>query len=183
MVFKVLLETKNHQGGISMKQELMNKLIELLEHEYRVYENILRMSKDKTNIIVEGKVKELENVVKLEQALVLQISRIDKQREEVVEQLSKEVNLKDNNLNISEIIQYGDREQKQQLEEYRGKMGKLIAELAHTNQINSKLIENSLEYIDFSLNLMANADVTSNNYGNKGSSTERSRKNLFDIKL
>lgn len=166
-----------------MKQELMNKIIELLEHEYRVYENILRMSKDKTNIIVEGKVKELENVVKLEQALVLQISRIDKQREEVVEQLSKEVNLKDKNLNISEIIQYGNEEQKKQLEEYKGRMSKLIEELAHTNQINSKLIENSLEYIDFSLNLMSNADVTSNNYGNKGDSTIRTRKNLFDMKL
>ena len=51
---------------------LINELISVLDQEARVYENILRMSKSKTNIIVEGKVAELDNMVKLEQSLILQ---------------------------------------------------------------------------------------------------------------
>lgn len=165
-----------------MKQELIDKLIEILEHEYRVYENIHRISKDKTNIIVEGKVSELDNVVKLEQALVLQISRIDKQREEIISRLSNEVNAVES-LNISEIRKHANMEQNNKLEAYQNKMNSLVNELTHVNQLNSKLIKNSLEFIEFSLNLMSNADVVSNNYGQKGETSQKARKNRFDMKL
>ncbi len=166
-----------------MKQELIDKLIEILEHEYRVYENIHRISKDKTNIIVEGKVSELDNVVKLEQALVLQISRIDKQREEIIIQLSKEVQSDTQSLNISEIKKHANKEQNKKLEAYQNNMNNLVNELTHVNQLNSKLIKNSLEFIEFSLNLMSNADVVSNNYGQKGETSQKARKNRFDMKL
>lgn len=166
-----------------LKQELIDKLIELLEHEYKVYENIFRLSKDKTNIIVEGRVSELENVVKLEQALVMQISRIDKQREELLEEIAKEVQLGEGGLNVSELKKHSNESQCAKLEDYQQRMIDLVEQLNHANQLNSKLIRNSLEFIEFSLNIISEADLTSNNYGNKGDSSKTAKKNLFDVKL
>lgn len=166
-----------------MKEDLINRLIELLEHEHKVYEGILKLSKDKTNIVVEGKVSELENMVKLEQALLLQISRIDKQREEILVKISSELKLKENGVSISEIKKHVSPEQHKKLENYQKKMTDMVNELNHVNQLNSRLIKNSLEFIEFSLNLVSNADLTSNNYSNKGDSSETERKNLFDMKL
>lgn len=161
----------------------MEKLIELLEHESKVYEDILRLSKDKTNIIVKGKVSGLENIVKLEQALVLQVSRIDKQREQLVVEFVHEIRSGENNLSISDLKKYANQEHGRRLEEYQSKMNGLVKELNHVNQLNSKLIKNSLDFIEFTLNIMSNADLTSNNYGNKGDSSKTERKNLFDMKL
>ncbi len=166
-----------------MKRELIDKLLEVLEQEYKVYEDILRLSKDKTNIIVEGKVSELDNIVKLEQALVMQIARIDQKREEILQQICNETDSGEKTMNISEIKKHTSEAQSKRLEEYQGKMLGIVDELGHINKLNSKLIQNSLEFIEFSLNLMANADAASNNYGKKGDSSNKSRKNLIDMKL
>ncbi len=166
-----------------MKRELIDKLLEILEQEYTVYEDILRLSKDKTNTIIEGKVSELDNIVKLEQALVMQIARIDEKREEVLLQICNETNAGEKTMNISEIRKHTTEVQSKRLEEYQKRMLGIVNELGHINKLNSKLIQNSLEFIEFSLNLMANADAASNNYGKKGNSSDKSRKNLIDMKL
>jgi flagellar biosynthesis/type III secretory pathway chaperone len=162
-----------------LNEILLKNLMSVLEQEYKVYEEILKLSKKKTDIIVEGRIAELDNVVKLEQALVAQISRIDTQRELVLNEIVPEKK----DINISELKSYADEAQKKSLEEYQKKLTQLIDEMKHVNQLNAKLINNSLEYIDFSLNLITNADATSNNYGNGGDNSQKARKNFFDMKL
>lgn len=162
-----------------LNEEQINNLMSVLEQEHRVYENILRLSKQKTDIIVEGKVSELDNIVKLEQVLVTQISRIEDQREKLLSEILPDKK----GINISELKDYADKEGKQKLEVFQKKLEKVINELRNANQLNAKLIQNSLEYIEFSLNIMSNADAVSNNYGNSGNSSERERKNFFDMKL
>lgn len=166
-----------------MKQKLINKVIELLEAEYKVYEEMFRISKEKTNFIVEGKVSELDNIVKLEQAMVLQVSKIDKQREDALSQFSQLVGVGENGLNISEIKKHADEGQNRKLVRYQEEMTRLVKELSHINQLNAKLIKNSLDFIELSLNLISNADVSSNNYEKKGNASGKSNKNLFDMKL
>ncbi|MGE4284523.1 MAG: flagellar export chaperone FlgN, partial [Clostridia bacterium] len=62
----------------------INTLLDILEQQERVYESILKLAKDKTEVIVAGRIAELESLVKLEQALVVQIGRLEQQREEAV---------------------------------------------------------------------------------------------------
>jgi flagellar biosynthesis/type III secretory pathway chaperone len=162
-----------------LKEDQMNNLISVLEHEYKVYEDILSLSKQKTDIIIEGRVAELDNIVKLEQALVIQISRIDDQREQILNEMLPDKK----DINMSELKKLANKEEKKRLEDYQTKLTDKINELRHTNQLNAKLIKNSLEYIEFSLNIMSNADVTSNNYGNAGDNSKKPRKNFFDMKL
>jgi hypothetical protein len=51
-------------------------IIGVLEQEAGIYEDILKISQDKTNVIVEGKVAELESMFKLEQSLFLKIESL-----------------------------------------------------------------------------------------------------------
>jgi len=156
-----------------------NQIASFLEQQYKVYEDILRLSKKKTDIIVEGKVAELENIVKLEQALVLQISRIDNQRDQLLTEMFPDKK----DITISEIKELTDNKSAKILEEWQNKLTDVVDRLKHANQLNAKLIKNSLEYIEFSLNLMSNTDVTSNNYGNQGGTSEKTHRNFFDMKL
>ena len=157
----------------------MDNLLGLLENEYKVYEEILSLSKKKTDIVVKGKVSDLDHIVKLEQALVLQISKIDKKKNEAIEKFISD----NSSWNITEIKKHANSEQTKKLQDYQNNMTQLLTELNQTNQLNSKLITNSLEFIEFSLNIFSAGDVTSNNYGNKGDSSNREKKNLFDIRL
>jgi len=157
----------------------MDNLLELLENEYAIYEEILSLSKKKTDIVVQGKVSELDHIVKLEQALVLQTSKIEKKKIEIMANFTFDKR----NWNITALKEFATPEQEKKLEDYQNNMKKLLTELNQVNQLNSKLITNSLEFIEFSLNLFSAADVTSNNYGSRGDSSNREKKNLFDIRL
>lgn len=161
----------------------MNELLGILDNELNIYKEMLELSKQKTQIIVEGKVTELDKIVKVEQALVIQISKIEKKREAIFESASHEGGINKNNWNITELKKISTPEQGTRLEKYKESMSKMIPELTRVNQMNSKLITNSLDFIEFSLNLLSTADISSNNYGSKGDTLNKEKKNLFDIRL
>lgn len=161
----------------------MGNLLVILDDEYKIYEEILGVSKQKTQIIVEGKVSELDQMVKVEQALVMQISKIEKKRADLFDKLSQHTNLDKNNWNITELKKIATPEQQTRLQKYQEGMIGMVSELNHFNQLNSKLISNSLDFIEFSLNMISTADIASNNYGNKGDTLDKEKKNLFDVKL
>ncbi|MGE5328923.1 MAG: flagellar protein FlgN [Deltaproteobacteria bacterium] len=166
-----------------MKQEIVENFIQMLEAEHKIYEEILKLSKDKTQIIIEGKVSELDHIVKLEQAFVLQISKVEKSRNEFFLKFSQEINLNKKTWNVTELKKIASPEQVKRLEKYQQGMTGILSELAQVNQLNSKLISNSLEFIEFSLNIMSSADIASNNYGNNGDTLNKEKKNRFDIRL
>jgi len=166
-----------------LEQDLIENFIQILEDENKIYQEILKLSKRKTEIVIEGKVSELEHIVKLEQALVLQISRIEKSRNEFFLKFSQEINFNKKTWNVSQLKKIAAPEQVKRLEKYQEGMASILSELDQVNQLNSKLIANSLEFIEFSLNMISSADIASNNYGNKGDTLNKEKRNLFDKRL
>ena len=94
-------------------QNMLNELFDILGQQVRVYENILKLSKDKTEIIVAGKVAELENLVKLEQALVVQIGRLEQQREVIAGKIAAILKLDKQSLTISTLMKHLDKSQQE----------------------------------------------------------------------
>lgn len=162
---------------------LIDKLIDILEQENRIYSDILNISKNKTDIIVKGKVSDLENIVKLEQSYVIRIDKLENERQETVEKLARELELDEEDINISGIIKKLDRENAQRLNACRESIMHTLEELKSLNELNSKLIKNSLEYIDFSINLLASADSAVNNYSNSGKVNDSKKRSFLDMKL
>jgi flagellar biosynthesis/type III secretory pathway chaperone len=163
--------------------QVINELITVLDQENRVFDSILKISKSKTNIIVEGKVSELENVVKLEQSLVLQMGRLEDMREKLVEKLAVHLRIKPSDITISELMKYIESEQAQKLKSFQDALCTTVNELKNSNELNAKLIKNSLVYIDFSINLFASVHTEGNNYGSTGTVGDTKKRTFFDVKL
>lgn len=168
---------------MSVSNTNTDKLIEILEHEAGIYEDILRLSKNKTQFIVDGKVPELESMVKTEQALIVQMRELEEAREKAVEAISEELSAGPETLTVSQIIGAAEGERADRLKACQEAMKKKLEELRGTNELNSRLLQNSLEYIDFSINLIAAADAVGNNYGDRGQADGSKKKNFFDVKL
>ena len=162
---------------------LVERLIDVLGKEAAVYEDILKISKNKTNIIVEGKVSELESLVKLEQSLVLQMGKLEGLREELVDKISTELHIETGKITISMLTALVDTEVKGKLKNCQGRLENVLLELKGKNELNAKLIKNSLDYIDFSVNIMSSIAATGNNYGDTGNVSEGGKRRLFDVKL
>ncbi|TYQ15013.1 UNVERIFIED_CONTAM: FlgN protein [Acetivibrio alkalicellulosi] len=166
-----------------MEFHRMDSLFEILNQEALIYEDILKISRDKTDIIIKGKVNELENITKLEQSLIVKMGKLEILRESLIEEISQELDIKESNATVSLIAQHLDKDTSTKLYEYKSKMENLLAELKDINELNSKLLQNSIDYIDFSLNVLSSASESDNNYGHEGQISEGKKKTFFDVKL
>lgn len=166
-----------------MNNNKINELMDILEREIGIYEELLKISQDKTEIIVKGKVTELDNITKLEQTLVLNMGSLEALREKTINDLSHEFQTNPWEITISELFRYVDQNQAQRLEEYKTKLLNTINEIKTINDLNAKLIQNSIDYINFSVNVLSSAPAADNNYGNTGHTNDGKQKTYFDVKL
>lgn len=168
-----------------MNTSLTDKLLEVLNKESAIYEGILKLSKEKTDAIVAGKISELENITRLEQSIILKLGKLEGERESIVENLASGLNMKATDITLTNLINMLPEGEAKKLKNYQEGFAEILEKLREANMLNSKLIRNSLEYIDFSINILAGAGVEGNygNSGNSGGSDGVLKKNFFDVKL
>lgn len=162
---------------------LLDGLIDVLKNEEEIYRDILRASHEKTDIIIKGNVAELENSTKYEQTKIFQVADLEDIREKIIAKLAVQYGKNSSELNITCIKSLLPQDRAQKLEDTHVKLLKVLNELREVNNLNSKLIRNSLEYIDFSFNLLTGAELSGNTYGNSGKTGDVRKRNFFDVKL
>jgi len=183
-VASFLTLAKPGDGGNGMLNvQVIERLFDILGKEFQIYSDLLKMSADKTSIIVEGKVTELEEMVKSEQSLVLQIEKLEDEREELIDELAEEMKINASEITMSELMKKLDKDSAAKLAEYQKNMMDTLNELKRSNDLNSKLIQNSIDYINFSINLYTDNSANGNNYANTGQLNDGVKRNLLDVKL
>jgi flagellar biosynthesis/type III secretory pathway chaperone len=166
------------------KEKLLENLYLVLNEEYKLYRYIYKVSNTKKKVIIDGKIKELEEISKVESQFVVKVKKLETYREKIVETLIKKLGINADKINIQNILDFlDDSEMKLKLRKLRDDTINVINELKNINEINSKLIKNSLDYVDFSINILSSTEETNNNYGNKGSINTAKKRIYFDKKL
>lgn len=163
--------------------DLIIQLGGILKEEADIYDDILKVSKQKTSIIVEGKVNELEKIVKMEQSFIFKIAGLESKREALIGKLSGLMGQKPEELTISSIADHSDEKESIMLKNVQQSMVGLIKELCNSNELNSRLIKNSLDYINFSIGLFANIGNEDNNYSPNAEKFSKKGRNLLDLKI
>lgn len=162
--------------------DLVNKLIETMQKEYEAYQDILKIAKNKTEVVVEGKINELKSLTNAEQVLVLQLGKLEGTRESIVEEIAKLLGENPDELTISGLLKHVTGRFAAGLQEYQKKMTDVVKELRNVNSLNQRLIQDALEYINFSVNLFSNLRGEANVYGSDGKPAKSKKKNFFDVK-
>jgi flagellar biosynthesis/type III secretory pathway chaperone len=163
----------------------VNAVIDILKKEHSYYKDMLELSKSKKRIVIEGKVAELDKIVKLEQNMIFNIGQLEKKREEEVTKLCGILNLNSSQVTMSELGKGLKPELKKELEDIQDKLQETFSELKTVNDVNGQLIEQSLDYIDYSINLISGAGMeTGSLYEDIGKNkSKQSKKNIFDTKI
>ena len=170
-------------GGGALDTMSIKNLIDVLNKESSIYEGILKLSKEKTDVIVQGRVSELEGITRAEQTMILQLGKLEEEREALVGEYAAKLGRKPEDVTISELEKILPKEQSKELSECSKRMTGLFDNLRNASVMNSKLIKNSLDYIDFSINVLSNAGSSGDIYGKSGQSNDASKRSFFDMKL
>ena len=135
---------------------LMQDLIDTLDKEETEYVTLLDLSKKKTPIIIKGEVDELQKITDEEQTVVNRISHLEKKREQVMDDIAEVINRDVKTLKLSYLIQMLEKRPKEKaaLALIHDRLKATVGELVMINNQNRELIRQSLDIVDFNLNLI-----------------------------
>ena len=135
------------------------------------------MSREKRQIIIDGNIPALEEITNREQEITSILKNLEKKREEVVNDMSIVLSKKPEELTVTNMIAFLNKQPKeqQQLRELKEKLHDTLGKMADINTQNETLLKHALEMAEFDLTLFksmrqapttANYDKRANNTGN-----------------
>lgn len=162
-------------------ESLLTRLIEILEEENRIYKDILDISRRKTQIIVDGKVKDLDRLTRTEQQMVVTVGRLEKERQEIVQKIAGSMDIVEDEISIDLLNDRLNGEIKDRLSGVKEEIAITLDELKRVNDLNSQLVKKSLEYIDFTINLITD-NSSHNTYNSNKEKDSKDGISFFDHK-
>jgi hypothetical protein len=144
-----------------------SRLINVLEQQSNVYQVLVDLSQKMQDAIMINNITKIDSLIKMQMALVMKLSSLERKRSEIAKDISHKVSVPEENLNISEVKKHLGEEQFSKLETLEMKLNESISVLAEINNTNSMLINNGLDLIEYSLEILGvTKDSTYNIKGN-----------------
>ncbi|MCL2747419.1 MAG: flagellar protein FlgN [Oscillospiraceae bacterium] len=147
-------------------QQSMDRFCEALSAEREVHRELLRLSARKRDAITSNDVSSLDKIVKNEETLLSRLGHWEKVRKACVVDLAKEVGRPAGEIVLKDFFEFCTERQKEQLSDLHTELGALLEKQITINEINKRLIESRLEYINFSLETaVGGGQAAYHNYG------------------
>ncbi len=155
---------------------LIDELMNTLEKENDEYQVLLKLSQEKTGIIIRNDVNALQKLVEQEQLVVDRIASLEKKRVEYTKDIATVINRPEESLTLTRLMELMDSQPavKQRLGEIHDKLHNTMAQMVRINDMNQGLLKEALELVNFDITLMNSmkqAPITAN-YDSRAANTE-----------
>ena len=159
----------------------MEKIIHALESLVNIHGSFIDLSKEKTELIKKSKTDELQSLLNKERMRIQKLEQAESKRQQAVKQWMNDRNVDDETLTITEIIDMvQDQKDKDRLEKVTISLTKHLTELKQQEALNNALIQQSMQYVQYHLQLLQ-PTIDDYNYGETQTQKE-SRRSVFDSK-
>ncbi|MBR6536027.1 MAG: flagellar protein FlgN [Lachnospiraceae bacterium] len=165
----------------------MEEMISTLSQEKDLYLTLLPIAEEKTKAIVANDLEALQRITDKEQEAIDRVGALERKRAEVLNNMGIVLGRKPEELTLTELIKVAEKQPKAQvdLRELKDALGKSVKRLADLNERNGALIRQSLEMIEFNMNLLQSTRmVQGNNYTRNAGESELgvTQTGMFDAK-
>lgn len=130
----------------------MKTLMDILEKLYTLHEQLLHLAKKKTEVLKNGDVGGLQNILREEQKCASAITVAENEREKAARSFLQADG--DAEVTISDCIKAADNDEGAPLRALQENMLKVIAKLQAQNELNKQLIQQTLQYVHLTLDLL-----------------------------
>jgi len=130
-------------------------LIELLRLQLALYDELLELSRQKKSFLLKNDLGAIQKATARENVLVGKLQKTERERETTASNLAVRLCIPSNGLTLAKLTsQIEDASIRNQLDALRARLRSAMDELKSLNAQNKALIDQHLEYIDFSMNLL-----------------------------
>lgn len=152
-----------------------DELMEILKEQLEILKSLEKMAYDKTDVIINNDVEVLEQLTKEEEGLINRMGIAEEKRLKLMDSWGLNINTP-----MTQIIERSP-DGTEKLIEIKDGLTEILNRIRERNIINSELINENLQWLDFNMNLISNAQ-TSTTYG-KGKENKGVNDSLFDRKV
>lgn len=164
-------------------KSLMENLIKTLQYECKTYQKVLKAAEEKTDCLITNNIAALSNITEKESKEAERAAQLNTLREQLIASICEETGQSFKTFTLAKLIETVDEPYKKQLADCRQSIGNVLVKLLARNGINQKLLENSVKYIDFSLQLMSSPGSAVQTYGKSGQEVTNSpNRSVLDLK-
>lgn len=161
----------------------MDQLILALTKEHDIYQDYFQLAKKKKEIIISGHVAELESITKVEQDMIVTMGKIDHIRTSIVGNLLAELNIKSVE-SLTELAGYLPKEIQAKIIAIKDKLEQVLGDIRGLNELNTSLLKQSLDYIDFNMNLLLSMESKGSTYSSRADEKDLKKQlNIFDARI
>lgn len=125
-------------------------LLNNLEGQIKCYRSLLHLARRKKDILVKGRVQELDKIIDAEQILILEGGRLEEDRLGLLHRIGAKANLAPNEINREHIFTELTSEEQKHFTQLEEELREILIQLQEENLFNQHLIRQSLAYIEFS---------------------------------
>ncbi|MDI3478480.1 MAG: hypothetical protein PWQ59_2005 [Thermoanaerobacterium sp.] len=143
----------------------INDLFDVLDGEMLLYKDLLDISTKKTDVIIHGKIQELDNMTKVEGNIICKLSMLEEEREKILSGYDDT-----GEITISELCKMLPEDDAKKLKKIQKEFESILKALNDRNALNKSLLQQSIEFVNYSLSIISNNLVEDNGiYGDNGS--------------
>ena len=150
-----------------MDTELLKKLIQILKKEYREYQKLLELAEEKKDALVANDIDVLSSLLNNEEEILETINQFDAAREDIIIELSTELDLVSSEINYSQLIEHLPDKWVNKLKPVREKLLTTINELHELNESNKMLINEAIKLNNLTYKSIAQIIEPNNNTYNR----------------
>ncbi len=167
---------------------LIDELVNTMSQENDIYRELIPIAEEKTRVIIKNDLDALQKITEQEQLTIEKINALEKKREEVVINIGTVLSRDPKELNMKALIKIMGKQPKEQKELSRihDELNVNLRRLVTINDRNKELINQSLEMIEFNMNLIQSTRMAPgvNNYTRSAgeSSIRQAGTGMFDAK-
>ena len=167
---------------------LTEELISVLQREQDIYQQLIPIAEQKTKVIIQNDLKSLQEITEREQQAIEQLNALERRREEVIVNMGTVLNRDPRTLKLKNMVKLLEKrpEEQKKLAELYDSLTASIRRLSEINERNKTLINQSLEMIQFEMNLIQSTRMApgSSNYNKQASSFDMpaASAGMFDAK-
>jgi len=164
-------------------QSLLSDLFDLLRYELDKYYGLLKVLYAERDLLVKREIKDLETLIKEEEAAIQKIQRIEITRDALLTQLATEQGLAEEPLNAKTLTELAEEPLKSDYQKLFQRVERVKREFEFINGTNKKLLESEQEYASFLVDEVMKIDEPGDTYQDDGNVRTPQGKGMFDHRI
>lgn len=169
-----------------MEQSTFSLLIQQLKQLLLIYRALFTLADDKKDAIIKNEIETINMITMKESKAMKPVPELESSIRSLMTKLQRELGFRPKlKMTMSELVQLlTDHEQKQELAQLQEELAQISEKLKRANHHNQELIQLSLEYVNFSLDVICGPQEEEVTYQRPAqSNTLQKRTGIYDRKL